>query len=55
LDWDTLTKLAESDREKLLKMDEILKERVIGQDEAVSLVSDSINRARAGIKIPEDQ
>lgn len=47
-----LTKLAESDREKLLKMDEILKERVIGQDEAVSLVSDSIIRARAGIKDP---
>ena len=47
-----LTKLAESDREKLLKMDEILKERVIGQDEAVQLVTDSIIRARAGIKDP---
>ncbi len=47
-----LSKLAESDREKLLKMDEILKERVIGQDEAVSLVADSIIRARAGIKDP---
>ena len=47
-----LSKLAESDREKLLKLDEILKERVIGQDEAVSLVSDSIIRARAGIKDP---
>ncbi|NCC81726.1 MAG: ATP-dependent chaperone ClpB [Clostridia bacterium] len=47
-----LTKLAESDREKLLKIDEVLKERVIGQDEAVSLVSDSIIRARAGIKDP---
>ena len=47
-----LMKLAESDREKLLKMDEILKERVIGQDEAVGLVTDSIIRARAGIKDP---
>lgn len=47
-----LTKLAESDREKLLRMDETLKERVIGQDEAVSLVTDSIIRARAGIKDP---
>jgi ATP-dependent Clp protease ATP-binding subunit ClpB len=47
-----LTKLAESDREKLLKIDEVLKERVIGQDEAVSLVSDAIIRARAGIKDP---
>ena len=47
-----LSKLAESDREKLLKMDEILKERVVGQDEAVSLVADSIIRARAGIKDP---
>ncbi len=47
-----LMKLAESDREKLLKMDEILKERVIVQDEAVGLVTDSIIRARAGIKDP---
>ena len=47
-----LTKLAESDREKLLKIDKVLKERVIGQDKAVSLVSDSIIRARAGIKDP---
>ncbi len=47
-----LAKLAESDREKLLKIEDILKERVIGQDEAVTLVSDSIIRARAGIKDP---
>jgi len=45
-----VTKLVESEREKLLRLESILHERVIGQDEAVSLVSDSILRARAGIK-----
>jgi len=47
-----LTRLVEGEREKLLRLDEILHERLIGQDEAVSLVTDAIIRARAGIKDP---
>lgn len=47
-----LTRLVEGEREKLLHLDEILHERVIGQDEAVNLVADAIIRARAGIKDP---
>lgn len=42
-------KLAESEREKLLHLNEILHERVIGQDEAVNAVSEAILRARAGL------
>ncbi|MGE5422047.1 MAG: ATP-dependent Clp protease ATP-binding subunit, partial [Ignavibacteriales bacterium] len=47
-----LTRLMEGEREKLLRLDEILHKRVIGQDEAVSLVADAIIRARAGINDP---
>lgn len=47
-----VTKLVESEREKLLRLDEMLQKRVIGQEEAVNLVSDAILRARAGIKDP---
>ena len=47
-----LTKLVEGEREKLLRLEEILHERVIGQDEAVESVTASILRARAGIKDP---
>ena len=42
----------EGEREKLLRLDEVLHERVIGQDEAVRLVADAVIRARAGIKDP---
>ena len=45
-------RLVEGEREKLLRLDEILHQRVIGQDEAVSLVSDAIIRSRAGVKDP---
>jgi ATP-dependent Clp protease ATP-binding subunit ClpB len=44
-----VTKLMESDREKLLTLPETLHKRVIGQDEAINLVSDAILRSRAGI------
>jgi ATP-dependent Clp protease ATP-binding subunit ClpB len=44
--------LKEGEREKLLRLDEILHERVVGQDEAVQLVADAIIRARSGIKDP---
>ncbi|HHV72449.1 MAG TPA: ATP-dependent chaperone ClpB [Clostridia bacterium] len=47
-----LVKLAEGEREKLLKLDEILHQRVIGQDEAVERVADAILRGRAGISDP---
>ena len=47
-----VTRLVEGEREKLLRLDDILHERVIGQDEAVSLVADAVIRARAGIKDP---
>lgn len=47
-----VTRLIESEREKLLRMEDILHQRVIGQDEAVHLVSDAILRSRSGIKDP---
>lgn len=47
-----LSKLVEGEREKLLRLESILHERVIGQNEAVQLVSDAVLRARAGIKDP---
>jgi ATP-dependent Clp protease ATP-binding subunit ClpB len=47
-----VTRLVEGEREKLLRLEDILHERVIGQDEAVRLVSDAVLRARAGIKDP---
>ncbi|TYS65688.1 ATP-dependent chaperone ClpB [Sutcliffiella horikoshii] len=47
-----VTKLVEGEREKLLKLEEILHERVVGQEEAVQLVSEAVIRARAGIKDP---
>ncbi len=48
-----VTRLVEGERQKLLKLDEILHNRVIGQDEAVRLVADAVIRARAGIKDPK--
>ncbi|MBW2476941.1 MAG: AAA family ATPase, partial [Deltaproteobacteria bacterium] len=47
-----VTRLVEGERQKLLKLDELLHGRVIGQDEAVQLVADAVIRARAGIKDP---
>lgn len=47
-----VTRLVEGEREKLLKLDEILHKRVVGQDEAVELVADAVLRARSGIKDP---
>ncbi|MEG0591961.1 MAG: AAA family ATPase [Coprobacillus sp.] len=44
-----ISKLLESEREKLLHLDEILRKRVIGQDEAIEKVCDAILRSRAGI------
>jgi ATP-dependent Clp protease ATP-binding subunit ClpB len=47
-----VTRLVEGEREKLLRLDEILHERVVGQEEAVQLVADAVIRARSGIKDP---
>lgn len=47
-----VSKLVESQRDKLLSLDKILHERVIGQDEAVEAVANSILRARSGLKDP---
>ena len=47
-----VTKLIESEREKILRLQSILHERVIGQEEAVDAVAEAIMRARAGIKDP---
>ena len=48
-----ITRLMQGEREKLLNMEGILHERVIGQDEAVTKVSEAILRSRAGIKDPD--
>jgi ATP-dependent Clp protease ATP-binding subunit ClpB len=47
-----VTRLVEGEREKLLRLDEVLHERVVGQHEAVQLVADAVIRARAGVKDP---
>ena len=47
-----VARLREGEREKLLRLDEILHERVIGQNEAVQLVADAVIRARSGIRNP---
>ncbi|TQR20234.1 ATP-dependent Clp protease ATP-binding subunit [Psychrobacillus vulpis] len=48
-----VTKLVEGEREKLLRLKETLGERVVGQDQAVQLVTEAVWRARAGIKDPK--
>ena len=47
-----VTRIVEGERQKLLKLDDVLHEKVIGQDEAVQSVADAVIRARAGIKDP---
>jgi ATP-dependent Clp protease ATP-binding subunit ClpB len=47
-----VARLQETERDKLLRLDEILRERVVGQDEAAGLVADAIIRARSGIRDP---
>jgi len=47
-----VTRLVEGERDKLLKLDAVLHQRVVGQDEAVQLVADAVLRSRAGIKDP---
>jgi ATP-dependent Clp protease ATP-binding subunit ClpB len=47
-----VSRMMQGEREKLLKMEEKLHQRVVGQDEAVRLVSDAIRRSRAGLSDP---
>jgi ATP-dependent Clp protease ATP-binding subunit ClpB len=47
-----VSKLMEGEREKLLQMEERLRERIVGQEEAVRAVADAVRRARAGLKDP---
>jgi len=48
-----VSKLLESEKQKLLRMEEFLHNRVVGQDEAVNVISDSVRRARAGLNDPK--
>ena len=48
-----VSRLVESEKEKLLRMEDFLHKRVIGQDEAVVVVSDAVRRARSGLKDPK--
>ncbi|QSR86057.1 ATP-dependent chaperone ClpB [Candidatus Methylacidiphilum infernorum] len=48
-----VSRLLEGEKEKLLKLDQILHKRVVGQDEAVQAVTDAILRARSGLKDPK--
>ncbi len=48
-----VNKMLQSEREKLLKLESVLHERVVGQDEAIQAVSDAIRRSRAGLQDPK--
>jgi len=45
-----VTKMLQSEREKLLKLEDVLRKRVVGQEEAIEAVSDAIRRSRAGLQ-----
>jgi len=47
-----VSKMLEGEREKLLKMEDVLHGRVVGQDEAIKVVSDAVRRSRAGLSDP---
>lgn len=48
-----VTKMLQSDREKLLKLEDQLHKRVVGQEEAITAVSDAVRRSRAGLQNPQ--
>ncbi|HET6396893.1 MAG TPA: ATP-dependent chaperone ClpB [Pseudoxanthomonas sp.] len=48
-----VSKMLEGEREKLLRMESVLHERVVGQDEAIRAVSDAVRRSRAGLSDPD--
>src|SRR5690606_33344794 len=47
-----VSKMLEGERDKLLRMEEMLHRRVVGQDEAIKVVSDAVRRSRAGLSDP---
>ena len=47
-----VSKMLEGERDKLLRMEQVLHERVVGQDEAIAAVSDAVRRSRAGLADP---
>lgn len=49
-----VSKMMQSEKDKLLHLEEELHQRVIGQDEAIAAVSDAVRRSRAGLQIPND-
>jgi len=54
-DWTGIpvVKLTEAETERLLKMEETLHKRIVGQDEAITIISQAIRRGRAGLKAPQ--
>ena len=48
-----VNRMLEGEREKLLRMESVLHERVVGQDEAIKTVSDAVRRSRAGLSDPD--
>ena len=48
-----VTKMLQSEREKLLHLEEELHKRVIGQDEAIHAIADAVRRSRAGLQDPK--
>ena len=48
-----VTKMLEGEQEKLLQMEDSLRSRVVGQDEALAAVSNAVRRARAGLQDPD--
>jgi ATP-dependent Clp protease ATP-binding subunit ClpB len=46
------SRMLEAERDRILRMDEVLRERVVGQDEAVSVITEAIQRSRAGLNDP---
>ena len=56
VDEDPVSRLAQAETEKLLRMGELLHERVVGQDEAINVITRAIRRSRAGLRIrPPDR
>ena len=53
MEWGTGCEIAEEESQRLLRLEDELHERVVGQDEAVVAVSKAVRRARAGLKDPK--
>lgn len=45
-------RMLESERDRILKMGDVLRERVVGQDQAIEIVTEAIQRSRAGLNDP---